>query len=258
MNAKIALIISTLTCLAGVRSLAEDGSVVCIDPGHPSEINSGYTVQNGTTETHVDWVVAKRLERLLQDKGFRVVLTKSSERQHVRNKVRALIANRAGAAMMVRLHCDSSASHGFAVYYPDRAGTHEGVTGPGPQVRAQSKLAAEDVAAEMERHLAGRVRNEGVKGDSQTLIGGKQGALTGSIFSKVPVITIEMVVLSNRADAEFIKTPSGEQQMASAIAAGIARHLGDAQRRSTSRSFEPSGSRPPITRTIFPSISAMK
>src|SRR4051812_11921154 len=78
--------------------------VVCIDPGHPSEVNPGYTVQNGTTETHVDWVVAKKLARALEDKGFRVVMTKSREKQVVRNKDRALIANRAGAAVMVRLH----------------------------------------------------------------------------------------------------------------------------------------------------------
>src|SRR5689334_2011885 len=30
-------------------------TVVCIDPGHPSEVASGQNVQNGTSETHVDW-----------------------------------------------------------------------------------------------------------------------------------------------------------------------------------------------------------
>src|ERR1051326_938015 len=29
-------------------------SVICIDPGHPSEVNNGFAVQNGTTETHID------------------------------------------------------------------------------------------------------------------------------------------------------------------------------------------------------------
>ena len=34
----------------------------------------------------------------------------------------------------------------------------------------------------------------GVKTDRQTAIGGKQGALTGSVFSEVPVVTVEMLV----------------------------------------------------------------
>jgi N-acetylmuramoyl-L-alanine amidase len=97
--------------------------VVCIDPGHPSEVNSGLTVQNGTTETHIDWVIAEKLQKLLVAQGVKVVMTKSSEKELVKNKERALIANRAGASLMIRLHCDSSPSSGFAVYYPDRQGT---------------------------------------------------------------------------------------------------------------------------------------
>jgi len=40
------------------------------------------------------------------------------------------------------------------------------------------------------------LKDGGVRGDSKTLIGSKQGALTGSIFSQVPIVTIEMVVLA--------------------------------------------------------------
>jgi N-acetylmuramoyl-L-alanine amidase len=206
------------------------GQVVCIDPGHPSEVNPGYTVQNGTTETHIDWVVAQKLRTLLKDKGFRVVMTKSAEKQVVRNKERALIANRAGAAVMVRLHCDSSTSSGFALYFPDRTGTREGVTGPSAEVRERSRQAADVLEAAMRRVLGGRLRSDGVKGDSKTFVGGKQGALTGSIFSRVPVVTIEMVVLSNRSDAAFIKSAAGQELMARAIAAGIEDYLSAAPR----------------------------
>jgi N-acetylmuramoyl-L-alanine amidase len=83
-------------------------TVVCIDPGHPSEVASGRNIQNGTNETHVDWVVAEKLREALEARGYEVVLTKSSEEELVRNKDRALIANRARAALMIRLHCDAS------------------------------------------------------------------------------------------------------------------------------------------------------
>jgi N-acetylmuramoyl-L-alanine amidase len=214
-----------LAFVGALPAVGQEHPVVCIDPGHPSEVNSGYTVQNGTTETHIDWVVAKKLEKLLREKGFSIVMTKESERQVVRNKDRALTANRAKAGLMVRLHCDSSPSHGFAIYYPDRTGTQQGTTGPSSDIRSRSRQAAVTMAAEMEKALSSALHSDGVKGDSKTFVGAKQGALTGSIFSTVPIITIEMVVLSNRADAAFIKTSEGQDKMAEAICNGIVRYL---------------------------------
>ena len=195
--------------------------VVCIDPGHPSEVNSGKTVQNGTTETHIDWAVALKLRKELEVLGFTVVMTKSSENELVKNKDRAIAANHAKADLAVRLHCDSSPYTGYALYYPDRQGTAQGKTGPSPEVMKRSRSAAELLEKGMASVLSGSLKNGGVRGDSKTLIGSRQGALTGSIFSEVPVVTIEMVVLSNASDAEFIKTESGQQKMADAIAEGV-------------------------------------
>ncbi|HLK60854.1 MAG TPA: N-acetylmuramoyl-L-alanine amidase [Chthonomonadaceae bacterium] len=202
-----------------------DAPVICIDPGHPSEVNNGLTVQNGTTETHIDWVVAQKLQQLLTQQGYKVVLTKAAETQLVKNKERALIANRAHAALMVRLHCDSSTDKGYALYYPDRQGTAQGKTGPTADIMKRSKRAAETLDAGMAKVLEGHLKNGGVRGDSKTAVGSKQGALTGSIFSEVPVVTIEMVVLNNKGDAAYIKTEDGQQQMAQAIADGITRFV---------------------------------
>ena len=195
--------------------------IICIDPGHPSEVNNGLTVQNGATETHIDWVVAEKLKAILTRQGYKVIMTKSSEKELVKNKERALIANRARATLMVRLHCDSSSDKGYALYYPDRQGTTQGKTGPTADIMKRSKAVAQALDSSMAKALDGTLKNGGVRGDSKTAVGGKQGALTGSIFSEVPVVTIEMVVLSNKGDAEFIKTEEGQQQMAEAIADGI-------------------------------------
>lgn len=217
--------LSTCPCLPLSRSPSPKVSlsqfIVCIDPGHPSEVNSGKTVQNGTTETHIDWVMALKLRKDLVKLGYRVVMTKSSENEMVKNKDRALAANRAKADLTVRLHCDSSSDSGYALYYPDRQGTAHGKTGPTSNVMTGSKSAAELLDRGMVSVLAAALKNGGVRGDSKTLIGSKQGALTGSIFSEVPMVTIEMVVLSNAADAAFIKAESGQQKMADAIAAGV-------------------------------------
>jgi N-acetylmuramoyl-L-alanine amidase len=202
-------------------------TVVCIDPGHPSEVASGRNVQNGTSEAHIDWVVATKLREALEARGYEVVLTKSSEDELVRNKDRALVANRARAALMIRLHCDASATRGFAVYYPDRRGrAKDGSVGPGPAVIEGSRRAAEAIHAGMTEGLDGALQDNGVRTDYQTKVGRDQGgALTGSIFSEVPVVTVEMVTLSDPGDAEFIKTEGGQRRMAEAIADGVARFV---------------------------------
>jgi N-acetylmuramoyl-L-alanine amidase len=200
-------------------------TVVCIDPGHPSEINSGKTIQNGTSEVHIAWVVALKLKGLLEARGIKVVMTKSEEDQLVLNKERALIANNAGAALMVRLHCDASTDQGFAIYSPDRQGVKDGMVGPSTDVISRSRVVAETIHEAMATSLHGLLKDGGVRGDSKTKIGALQGALTGSIFSNVPVATIEMVVLSNPSDAEFIKSEEGQEKMAQAITEGISKFI---------------------------------
>ncbi|MDT7809170.1 MAG: N-acetylmuramoyl-L-alanine amidase [Acidobacteriota bacterium] len=213
---------------AKVVGTAAARTVVCIDPGHPSEVASGENLQNGTSETHVDWAVAAKLREILEEKGYEVVVTKSSEEELVKNKDRALVANHARAALMIRLHCDASTERGFAVYYPDRQGrAKDGTTGPAPTVIDESRRAAESVHAGLAEGLNGVLNDNGVRTDYQTKVGREQGgALTGSIFSEVPVVTIEMVVLSNSADADFIKTEEGQRRMAESIADGITRFVG--------------------------------
>ena len=204
---------------------AHAARLVYIDPGHPSETSTGGTVQNGTTEVHIAWRVAGKLRARLEAAGIRAALTKSAEHQFVSNRDRALAATRAGADVLVRLHCDTGDGSGFALYAPDRPGTVGGVTGPTPEVIARSLEAARAIHRGMAAVLRGVLADGGVRGDSATRVGARQGALTGSIFSAVPVVTIEMVVLSNVRDAAFIRSSAGQDWMAAAIAAGIERYL---------------------------------
>ncbi|HEX5707392.1 MAG TPA: N-acetylmuramoyl-L-alanine amidase [Pyrinomonadaceae bacterium] len=217
---------------AGKAAAAERAAprrVVCIDPGHPSEVSSGRVEQNGTNETLVAWSVALKLQKALEERGYEVVLTKSAEGELVRNKDRALVANRADADLMVRLHCDASIESGYAIYYPDREGrARDGTRGPAPHVIEASRRAAESIHAGMRAGLGDALNDNGVRTDYQTKVGRDQGgALTGSIFSDVPVVTIEMVVLSDPDDAAFIKAEEGQQRMASSIADGITRFFKD-------------------------------
>lgn len=215
----IAILASTAGCASLRGARARD--VVVIDPGHPSETAAGNVVQNGTTEVHIAWVVSLALRDELRERGFDVLLTKQSESELVTNRERAEVGNRSGAMVMVRLHCDASSDSGFAVYHPDRQGTVDGVTGPSADVIARSAAAARIIHASMAEQLRGHLKDGGVRGDSRTLVGSRQGALTGSIYSRVPAVLVEMVTLSNARDAAFIKVDDGQRRMARAIADGI-------------------------------------
>jgi N-acetylmuramoyl-L-alanine amidase len=199
--------------------------MIVIDPGHPSEVGNGATAPDGVTEILIAWQVAQRLDTLLRARGYRVEMTKGAEMQVVTNIERAEIANRAGAALSIRLHCDASSDSGYAVYSPDRIGTAHGKTGPSDDIMRRSGAAAESVHVSMARILAGRLKDGGVRGDSKTLVGSQQGALTGSIFSRVPVVLVEMATLTNRRDARFIAGDEGQTLMAQAIADGISRFV---------------------------------
>jgi N-acetylmuramoyl-L-alanine amidase len=122
---------------------------------------------------------------------------------------------------MVRLHCDAGDHRGTATFYPDRQGTRWGVTGPGPEVIAGSRALAEAFHPAVIQALGPDWPDLGIKGDSKTAVGSQQGALTGSIFSGIPVVTIEMVVITDPEEEAFIASDEGQNRMAAAIAAGI-------------------------------------
>ncbi len=240
--------ISLFVVLAPARAQASPtpprpltGFVVCVDPGHQSETSYGTESRDHKlTELHVNWVVAETLQRLLQGAGATVVMTKQRESQIVTNRKRAEIANAAHAGLFLRLHCDSGEQSGLATYYPDRQGTRFGVTGPSPAIMAASHRAAEIFQPAVIAALHGALQDAGIKGDSQTGVGGRQGALTGSIFSQVPALTVEMCVLTNAHDYKFIRTPAGQEQMAQALLAGVEAYAEDRPHPVASRPPSPS------------------
>ena len=210
--------IPTLTLVLGLTLSAIGVSqTVCIDPGHPSEVGSG-THGKKITEIHAAWKVAILLKRELEAEGITVVMTKGNELQYVKNKDRAATANKCKADLMVRLHCDSESGSGFAVYIPKKTGTAQGKTGPSKSVLDKCGKAGPIFHKELAVSLKGKLKDNGLLPDTATAVGGKFGALIGSIFSEVPVVLIEMCRLSNKKDEAFISKPAGQKAMAVALA----------------------------------------
>ena len=194
---------------------------VALDPGHPSEYAKGASGPAGATEIQVNWAVAQKLRVLLEGAGYEVVVTKLVEEELVTNRQRAEIGTLHDADIIVRLHCDAGSHRGTATFYPDRQGTNFGVTGPSQDVIDGSRGLAEALHPAMIASLGPDWPDLGIKGDSKTAVGSRQGALTGSIFSLLPVVTVEMVVITQADQEAFIASEDGQNRMARALAAGI-------------------------------------
>lgn len=220
------LILGACLLISSIAQAAEKPFIVCIDPGHPSETSAG-AAAHGLTENRLNWQVAQRLATKLKAKNIAFVLTKSRENQKVTNRQRAEIANGANAyktpcAALIRLHCDAGGGSGFAWFYPDRAGTKQGVTGPPRNVQIASRNLAHIMNESMKSVLKTSLRANSIKTDASTFVGGKQGGvLTGSIFSRVPTALVEMCYITNKRDAQFIGSATGQEKMAEALAAGL-------------------------------------
>jgi N-acetylmuramoyl-L-alanine amidase len=191
--------------------------IVCIDPGHPSEVGRGTQGKN-LTELHLNWVIATQLKARLEKAGVKVVMTKKTEGEFVQNRKRAEIANAARADFLVRLHCDAANGSGFATYYPTKQGKSGSSKGPSKAVLDKSAKLAPIFHETLVKHLEGKLVDNGLMSDDRTAVGRKQGALTGSIFSKVPVVLVEMCVLTNPRDEELMASKEGQAAVADALA----------------------------------------
>lgn len=219
----LSVLILEILIILSLWTLAISGftQTICIDPGHISDASPGCRGKH-ITEVHANWVIANLLKRNLLHHGYKVVMTKRSEGEVVSNKERAEIANRVHAALFIRLHCDSGSGTGYAIYVPTHIGRlKNGIKGPSSLVIKESEMVASRFHRGFHFGIGNLLRDNGVKGDDKTYIGSKQGALTGSIYSKVPVILIEMLVLTNPHDEEIMLNPKDRNRIAAALCAGI-------------------------------------
>lgn len=206
--------------------------VVVLDPGHDLHANpvtepigpgssirkikdGGGTqgVVSGTTEAELNLAVSLRLRTLLRRAGVHVVMTRTrTAGTSVGNVVRAGIANKATAALFLRIHADgapTSAARGTHTLYPAlRAGWTD-------DVYAASRRAAGIVQAELQRALGFPDRGLQERSD-----------FTGFNWSDVPVIMVEMGFMTNPTEDRLLATPAWRQRAAVGLCRGTLSFLG--------------------------------
>jgi N-acetylmuramoyl-L-alanine amidase len=200
--------------------------VVVVDPGHDLRANAATEpigpgsplrkVKDGggtAGEAQVVLAVSLQVRTLLEHAGVRVVMTRSrTAGTSMGNVARARIANRAGAALFLRVHADGSSD-------PSRRGTHtlhpawrRGWT---DDVYEPSLRAARLVQAELVRTLG--FPDAGLD---------RRSDITGFNWADVPAILTELGFLTNASDRRVLTSASGQRRAALGLCRGVLRFLG--------------------------------
>ncbi len=228
---------AVLVAVAGVGSVGTRGAeaaapVVVVDPGHDRLANlrtepigpgsatrkifdggGTHGVVTGIREPDLTLAVSLRLRALLRRAGVRVVLTRTrTAGKSMGNVARAGIANRAGAALFLRVHADGAAAS-------DARGTHTLVPalrhGWTDDVYRTSRRAAELVQRELVRIL--RFPDRGIQ---------ERSDFTGFNWADVPVILVELGFMTNPTEDRALARPALRQRAALGLCRGTLRFLG--------------------------------
>lgn len=159
--------------------------------------------------------MAQRLRPLLERAGVRVVMTRTrTAGTSMGNIARARIANRAGAALFLRIHADGSADRsvrGTHTLYP---ALRRGWT---DDIYVESRRAAATVQRELVRALGFPDRGLQERSD-----------FTGFNWADVPVILVEMGFMTNATDDRLLATAAYQRRAALGLCRGTLRFLGRA------------------------------
>jgi N-acetylmuramoyl-L-alanine amidase len=183
-----------------------------IGPGSPTrKIKDGGGTSGVVThipESVVNLQVSLRLRKLLVADGYCVTMTRTRQTGlSMGNVERARIANRAHAALFVRVHADGNTSHaknGTSVLYP---ALHRGWT---DDVLPASHVAAAKIQRELVRSLGSRDLGIVARTD-----------ITGFNWSNVPVVLPELGFLTNPREDRLLTSAAYQARAARGLERGI-------------------------------------
>lgn len=184
----IVTILSIPTIINGQQVIPENPRpVIMIDAGHSGSTDPGAIAIDGSRESDYNYDTAVSLNKILNDRGYETIMTRTGRDQSYSNNTRIDVANKSNADLYISIHCNSdegSEANGFETWVTP-SGIDENDT--------MAKCVAESINKEFVRHTG--QKNRGLK------IGG--GFYIRHI--NIPSLIIEMGFLSNKSDLEVIK-----------------------------------------------------
>ncbi|MEZ5288510.1 MAG: DNA translocase FtsK [Vicinamibacterales bacterium] len=231
------------------RQLGLSVSRIVIDPGHGG--HDPGTTAHGIKEAELTLDVALRLEKLLAaEPGVEVVLTRRTN-VYIPLEERTAIANRENADLFLSIHANASrntAAHGIETYYLSFASSPEAEA-----VAARENSASEsgmhnlpdiikaialnnkldesrDLAAMVQESMVTRLRK--AKTDLRNR-GVKKAPFVVLIGAGMPSVLAEMSFLTNRKEAQLLKTGGYKDRIAEALHDAVIRYRRALKRQST-------------------------
>lgn len=200
--------------------------VIVIDPGHANHSNlekeplspdsKEMKIKDGggadgistkTPEYKINMDVSIKLKRLLEEKGYSVVMTKTDNSQSLGNVDRAKIGNDNNAALVIRIHADSS--------------DNSGVKGASVLVPSYDNNCTKTIYNESKKYgsivLKSLIDEVGMNNRGVM----ERNDMTGFNWSKVPVILVEMGFLSNPSEDKLLNSQDYQTKIATALSNGI-------------------------------------
>jgi N-acetylmuramoyl-L-alanine amidase len=192
---------------------AYKGKTVVVDPGHGGS-DPGAVGQNGLKEKDVTLDIAKRVQRLLEAKGARVIMARSGDTE-VDLYERTNRANRAGADIFVSIHINA---HNDRVYGGTSTYLYQNDMKDQPASRVQNS-----------RRLANYVQNELLKSLGLRDVGVKEAHFAVLRTSSMPSILAEIAFISNTREESLMRTDDFKNKAAEAIAKGIGLYFSESR-----------------------------
>jgi N-acetylmuramoyl-L-alanine amidase len=174
-------------------SALQAAKTVVIDPGHGGHDLGA--ADSYVYEKHINLDVSRRLERTLQEAGFKTVLTRSSD-EFIELSERSAIANRYRNSIFISIHFNSS-------YKPTAIG-----------IETYYRSSASEKLAEL-------VHREVIKSIGATDRGVKTANFAVLKNTRSPAILVEGGFVSNKSDRDAMMDPVYRQVIADSIARAI-------------------------------------
>jgi N-acetylmuramoyl-L-alanine amidase len=214
---------------APVAKAKSDQFVVVIDAGHqgkgnntPEPIGPGSkstkpavaSGANGSAtkrdESLVNLEVSLRIQKELEARGVKVIMIRKSQNVNITNAERAQIANKAGADLLLRIHCDDVSNrslHGLLTMVPAK----NKWTGPivAPSAKAGKTIQSATLATT-------GAKDRGIMPTAE---------MSGFNWSKVPAVIVEMGMMSNAAEDRLLSSATYQQKLATGISNGVVTYL---------------------------------
>lgn len=174
--------------------------VIVIDAGHGGRDPGAVGIGN-RYEKYFTLDVAKRLQKLLSEKGAVVIMTRQRDVKTGLNR-RAYIANKHNADLFISVHFNSfvkSNVHGTETYY----------------YKYKDKKLAQHLQMQMAKDL--RMKNNGVK----------RSRLFVLRHTRMPAALVEPGFITNSSDLSKVKNPDFRQKVAQSLYQGIVNYYRD-------------------------------